>query len=95
MCENFTVYTAACYFHESITVENDKLDEESNLEKLPVAIISNETSHDRNVAFTNNNWLISMVESRDLPDNHVRRLTPSLNDLYLNSTINKSSEVFK
>ena len=60
--ENFTIFTAACYFHESLSVENGKLDEKSNLVKLPVAIISNETSHDRNVAFTNNNQLIRMVK---------------------------------
>ena len=53
--KNFTTFTAACYFHESIAVENGKLDEEPNLVKLPVAIISNETCHDRNVALTNNN----------------------------------------
>lgn len=45
------------------------------------------------------------IESPDLTDSiythgtlkvhHVRRLTPNLIDLYLNSTFNKSSDVFK
>ena len=60
--ESFTIFTVSCYFHESIAVENGKLDREPNLVKLPVAIISNETSLDRNVAFTNNIQLISMVK---------------------------------
>ena len=60
--ENFTIFTGARYFHESISVEYGKLDEESNLVKLPVVIISSQTSHDRNVAFTNYNRLISMVK---------------------------------
>ena len=60
--KNFTIFTAACYFHESIAVENGKLNEESDLVKLPAAIISNETSHDRNVALANSNRLISMVK---------------------------------
>ena len=60
--ESLTIFIAAFYFHESITVENGNLDEESNLLKLPVAIILNETIHDQNVTCTNNNLLISMVK---------------------------------
>ena len=60
--ENFTIFTAACYFHKSISIENSVIDEESNLVKFPVAIISNETKHDRNVAFSNNSKLIKMVK---------------------------------
>ena len=38
------------------------LDEESSLVKFPVVIISNETKHDRNVAFSSNNQLRRMVK---------------------------------
>ena len=62
--KKLTIFTAACYFQENITVENGKLDEESNLVKFLVAIILNETSYHQNFAFTNNNnWLISMVKN--------------------------------
>ena len=50
--ENFTIFTAACYFHTSISIENSVMDEESNFMKLPVVIISNETKHDCNMAFS-------------------------------------------
>ena len=60
--ENFTIFTAACYFHISISIENSVIDEESNLVKFLVVIISNETKHDHNMAFSNNNKLIRMVK---------------------------------
>lgn len=62
--DNFTIFTAACYMHNEITVENfsKEIDEETNLTVVPIAIVSNETSHDRNVAFTNNNKLIKIVK---------------------------------
>ena len=60
--ENFIIFTAACYFHTSISIEKKVTDEESNLMKIPVIIISNKIKHDRNVAFSNNNKLIRMVK---------------------------------
>ena len=60
--ESFTIFTAACYFHKNISIKNGQLNAESNLVKFPVVVISNETSHDRNVAFSNNNQLIRMVK---------------------------------
>ena len=58
----FTILTAVCYFHTSISIENSVIDEESNLVKFLVVIISNETKHDHNMAFSNNNKLIRMVK---------------------------------
>ena len=60
--ENFTIFTAACYFHTSISIENGVIDEESSLVTFPVVIISNETKHDCNGAFSSNNKLIRMVK---------------------------------
>ena len=57
--ENFTLYTAACYFHKSLDIDGKS--DPNDLTVIPMAIISNETSHDRNVAFTNNNKLICIV----------------------------------
>ena len=57
--ENFTLYTAACYFHKSLGIDGKS--DPNDLTVISMAIISNETSHDRNVAFTNNNKLIRIV----------------------------------
>ena len=59
---------AEFYFHTSISIENSVVDEESNLVKFPVVIISNETNMMKpkmklNVAFSNNNKLIRMVKN--------------------------------
>ena len=62
--ENFALYTAACYFHKSLGIDGKS--DSNELTMLPMAIISNETSHDRNVAFTNNNKLICIVREMAL-----------------------------
>ena len=66
--ECFTQFTAACYFNRSVAIENGKIDKEANLVHLPVVIVSNETLHDRDVAFSNN-ILIDMI----------KKLEPSIN----------------
>ena len=62
--ENFTLFTAACYFHRAANIESfsSNIDHDSCLVIVPVAVVSNETSHDCDVAFTNNNKLISFVQ---------------------------------
>ena len=62
--ENFALYTAACYFHKSLGIDGKS--DSNELTMLPMAIISNEASHDRNVAFTNNNKLICIVREMAL-----------------------------
>ena len=62
--ENFALYTAACYFHKSLGIDGKS--DPNDLTVIPMAIISNETSHDRNVAFTNNNKLIFIVREMAL-----------------------------
>ena len=57
--ENFTLYTAACCFHKSLGIDGKS--DPNDLTLITMAIIFNETSHDRNVAFTNNNKLIRIV----------------------------------
>ena len=58
---NVLLFTAACYFNRSVAIENWEIDEEENLLQLPVVTVSNEISHDRDVAFSNNNILIDMT----------------------------------
>ena len=61
--ECFTIFTAACYIHKEVKITGKvKFDNESSLQVIPIAIISNETNHDRDVAFTNNQKLISIVQ---------------------------------
>ena len=62
--EDFTLFTAACYFHRAADIESfsSNIDHDSCLVIVPAAVVSNETSHDRNVAFTNNNKLISFLQ---------------------------------
>ena len=62
--ENFTLFSAACYFHRAANIESfsSKIDHDFCLVIVPVAVVSNETSHDRNEAFTNNNKLITFVQ---------------------------------
>ena len=70
--ECFTLFTAACYFNRSVATENGKIDEEANPVQLAVVIVSNETSHDRDVGFSNNNILIDMI----------KKLEPSINTFH-------------
>ena len=44
--ECFTLFTAACYFNQSVAIENGRIDEEANLVQLPVVTVSNETLPD-------------------------------------------------
>ena len=62
--ENFTLFTAACYLHKAANIESfsSNIDHDSCLVIVPFAVVSNETSHNRNVAFTNNNKLIPFVQ---------------------------------
>ena len=55
---------SACYFHRDANIESfsSNIDDDSCLVTVPVAVVSNETSHDHNVAFTNNNKLIFFVQ---------------------------------
>ena len=62
--ENFTLFTAACYFHWAANIESfsSNINHDSCLLIVSVTVVSNETSPNRNVAFTNNNKLISFVQ---------------------------------
>ena len=62
--ENFILFTAAWYFHRGANIESfsSNINHDSCLVTVPVAVVSNGTSHDHNVAFTNNNKLISFVQ---------------------------------
>ena len=61
--KNFTLFTGACYFHRDANIESFSSNiDDSCLVIVPVAMVSNETSHNRNLAFTNNNKLISFVQ---------------------------------
>ena len=60
--ENFTIFITACYFHETMMIPNSKLDVQFRLLLLPLAIVSNETSHNCNVAFSNNNTIIKWIQ---------------------------------
>ena len=62
--ENFTLFTASYYFHRAANIESfsSNIDHDSCLVIVPVTVVSNENSHSRNVAFPNNNKLISFVQ---------------------------------
>ena len=47
--DTFTIYTAACYWKEG-----------GELKQCPLAIVSNEAQHDKNVAFTCNQQIIEI-----------------------------------
>ena len=71
--ECFTIFTAACYVHKDVVCNGKaKFDKEFGLNVIPIVIISNETTHDRDVAFTNNQKLISIVQdiSPDITNFH-------------------------
>ena len=70
--ECFTLFTTACYFNWSVVIENGKINEEANLVQLPVVNVSNETSLDQDVAFSNNNILIDAI----------KKLEPSINTFH-------------
>ena len=73
--------------------ELNYLDEESSLVKFPVVIISNETKHDRNVAFSSNNQLRRMVKdmARNIPMFHFWKMvvlaSSDLNSCFVLSVI--------
>ena len=52
--ENFTLYTAVCY-HKSLGI--DSKSDPNDLTVINMVITSNETCHNRNVAFTNNKFI--------------------------------------
>ena len=60
--DTFTIYTAACYWKDGEQVNNE-----------PVAIVSNEANHDRNVAFSCNQLLIKSIQE----------VKPALKTLYI------------
>ena len=56
--EAFTVFTAACYIKGSLSVIHDlnlTVDKDTGLNVIPVSIISNQTLHEKNIAFCCNN----------------------------------------
>ena len=61
---DITLFAAACYFHRAANIESfsSNIDHDSCLVIVPFAVVSNETSHNRNVAFTNNSKLIPFVQ---------------------------------
>ena len=65
--ENFTLFTAACYFHRAANIESfsSYIYHDSCLAIVPVAVVSNETSHNCNVAFTNNVAVVSNETSHN------------------------------
>lgn len=55
-------YTAACNFNSIVGIPGkSKIDRESGLKVVHIAIVSNKTQHDRNVDFTTINKLIEMI----------------------------------
>ena len=62
--EAFTLFTAACYVKRSNDHSlNSNIDQDIGLEVFPVAIVSNQTLHERNIAFSCNNMLLEFVKS--------------------------------
>ena len=57
--ENFTLFTADCYFHRTANIESfsSYIHHDSCLAIVPVAVMSNETSHNCNVAVFNFNFM--------------------------------------
>ena len=69
--EAFTLYTAACYYR-SHDIDGACSDKDAGLKVLSVVIVSNETIHERNIAFLRNMKLSEIV----------RQHTPSLKKAY-------------
>ena len=61
--EAFTLYTAACYFKMN-EVSDVSYDNDTNLNVLPAVIVSNETNHERNIAFSCNNKLLDIIRNK-------------------------------
>lgn len=60
--EAFTLFTAACYSKGETTSEAvATIDKDTDLQVLPVVIVSNETRHERNIAFTCNQMLLEFM----------------------------------
>ena len=60
--ETFTVFTCVCYHRSFDTEVMD--DEESGLKLISIAIISNEVTHERNIACHCNQKVIQMVQNK-------------------------------
>ena len=65
------MYTAACYYR-SHDIDGACIDKDAGLKVLSVVIVSNETIHERNIAFLRNMKLSEIV----------RQHTPSLKKAY-------------
>lgn len=60
--EAFTIFTCVSYYHSFDTeVIND---EQSGLKLIPVATISNEVTHERNIAYQWNQKVIQMFQNK-------------------------------
>ena len=59
--EAFTIYTEACYSKECIN-DQSETDLDSGLHVLPVAIVSNERVHERNIGIACNLKLLQVVQ---------------------------------
>ena len=60
---HFTIFTAACYYKSDDTLDCSEIDKDCNLKVLPVVIVSNETLHERNIAFSCNTKLLGIIGS--------------------------------
>ena len=62
--EAFTLYTCVCYTKIEVpTAIKHKVDKETGLNIINVIIVSNETKHERNIAFSCNNKVIKYLQS--------------------------------
>ena len=61
--EAFTIFTAACYFKSPITGKNAKIDNDSGLQFLSAVVVSNETKHECEIAYTCNLKLIEFIKN--------------------------------
>ena len=58
----FTLFTAACYSKGETTSEAvATIDKDTDLQVLPVVIVSNKTTHEINIAFTCNQMLLEFM----------------------------------
>ena len=70
--EAFTLYTAGCYYR-SHNIDGACVNKDAGLKVLSVVIVSNETIHERNIAFSCNMKLLEIV----------RQHIPSLKKAYI------------